>query len=663
MRKEFEPLLQNLTLKNWAERREEVFEALVQSGAGAVEVEEVLKAVARTLEVRLGALRQEWQDYLGPAPQKAQNAAGVAVKLALEKARLWKAPSEEAWATLEVDGHLEHHPLRGRAFRNWLGRLYYQEAGKPLYAQALQDALTVLEAQALYEGEGAFPVHTRLAEHGGKVYLDLARPDWSVVEVGPEGWRVIPSGECPVRFRRTPHQRPLPLPERREGALEALKALLPLREERDWALVLGWAVGALNPKGPYPVLVLTGEKGAGKSTVARLLKALLDPTEAPLRAEPKGVEDLMIAAQGNLVLALDNLSGIPGWLSDALCRLSTGGGLSKRQLYTDADEVVLDAKRPVVLNGIPLGTGFRDDLADRTALVHLDRIEDGARRPESELWAEFERWHPALLALLLDGVSAALRNWEAARKRLTALPRLADWAVWAEAAAPALGLEAGAVVEAFYRVQGELSADLLDGDPVAQAVLRLTQAWTPGQVEEYTAGELYRALEEAAGLQEARVKPQGWPRGAKGLARHLPRLQSALRHVGLRLFSRRDPHAKQQRWVLEKEREENPQNPQNPQTGSSTAFSPAGFDAGLNPQGGAQIPQNPHTPPPAGFAGLPPQQIPQEIPQGKTPSRTEPAGFAGFAGIDSPPPSKTLHPTPEGGWQPLRRVEEGEEVV
>jgi energy-coupling factor transporter ATP-binding protein EcfA2 len=610
-------ILEPLTPENWGRVRQSLFEAIVEAGLDAVEAEAVLREAAKRVGATLQAVRQAWQDFLGPKKEDT-TAAKDAVDLALKAGpKLWHTPSKEAWATLPREGHVEHHPLRGKEFRTWLAGLYYAERGKPLYAQALQDALAVLEAKALFEGE-EHEVHTRLAGREGKVYLDLARPDWSVVEVDPSGWRIIPAHEAPVRFRRGRHQKPLPLPER-GGSLAPLLELLPLRERRDVALVLGWLVGALSPQGPYPILVLAGEKGAGKSTAARVLKALVDPQEAALRAEPKDVEALMVGAKGSWVLAFDNLSKIPTWLSDALCRLSTGGGLGKRELYSDSEEHVLEAQRPVILTGIGFGI-LRDDLADRVAMVNLVRLEDGERRPEREIWEAFARAHPQGLGALLDAVVLALRRWEEARKALPSLPRLADWAVWAEAAAPALGLEAGEVVAAFYAVQAGLNQDLLDNDPVAQALLLLTADWTEGYRAVFSASELLAALEEAMGLKDARVKPEGWPRTPAGLGKHLPRVQAALRGVGLKVEGVRDARVKRLLWVLERSRDTSPATPATPATRLQDGIPERGGWKGQPPQTPAQPPQSPATP------AQPPRVL--------NGSRTAFAGDAGDAGDD-----------------------------
>ena len=172
-------------------------------------------------------------------------------------------------------------------------------------------------------------------------------------------------------------------------------------------LVVAWALACLRNRGPYPVIVLSGEQGSAKSTFSAILRALLDPNTAPLRALPREDRDLFIAASNGHVLAFDNVSGLPAWISDTLCRLATGGGFAVRQLYTDQDEVLFDATRPVILNGIE-DIVTRPDLADRALFLTLEPIPEELRRPEQELWAAFETERPRILGALLDAVSKGL---------------------------------------------------------------------------------------------------------------------------------------------------------------------------------------------------------------------------------------------------------------
>ena len=530
----------------WPSIRESIFSQIVEAGTPPTELENLFKTIAKNLGVPKKAVADEFKFFIGQTDNTdSGNAATKAVQLALDAGVvLFHTPEQEALASLRVGDHLEHHHIRSRAFRLWLSKIYYDATGKTMYSQALNDALGQLEAQALFGGE-EHPVYTRIGEHGGRLYLDLGDSTWSQVEITPAGWRVIPSSQSPVRFRRSPHQKPLPVPERSSHGLQQFLELLPLQDR----LVLGWLVGSLHPRGPYPIGILLGPKGAGKSTVATLLKSLVDPSTAPLRAEPKDVEALMVACTHAHTVCFDNLSKIAPWFSDALCRVSTGGGLSKRQLYTDADEVVLDVRRPVLLTGIALGV-LRDDLADRSLVINLVRIDDSHRTTEAEIFEAFEQVHAQALGQLLDAVVLALRDHRSIRARLGSLPRMADWACWCEAAAPALGLKPGEIIEAYFNVQAGLEQDLIDSDAVARAILALANEKAEGEPLEYSTSELLAELERVMGLAEARVKPDAWPRSAAGLGKHLPRITTALRGVGVFLASKRDPKTKNLRWTI-----------------------------------------------------------------------------------------------------------------
>ncbi|HKF95677.1 MAG TPA: hypothetical protein VKB96_14000 [Gammaproteobacteria bacterium] len=181
----------------------------------------------------------------------------------------------------------------------------------------------------------------------------------------------------------------------RQGAYEALiiirVALIPvhsLRLIRAAGLLSpyrGRLVVAMRPTGPYPVLILQGEQGTAKSTAAKVLRLLIDPSAAPLRTAPRDERDLMIAARNGWIIALDNLSGLSSWLSDALCRIATGGGVSTRELYSDTDEVLIDVQRPIILNGID-DIATRQDLIDRSIIINLEPIPENKRKPEAEFW-------------------------------------------------------------------------------------------------------------------------------------------------------------------------------------------------------------------------------------------------------------------------------------
>ena len=147
------------------------------------------------------------------------------------------------------------------------------------------------------------------------------------MEVDTTGWREI--DKPPVRFRRAAGMQALPVPVN-GGSVETLRSFLNVQSDADFVLVVAWALAVVRNRGPYPVIVLSGEQGSAKSTFSAILRSLLDPNTAPLRALPRENRDLFIAANNGHVLAFDNVSGQPAWISDTLCRLATGGGFAVR---------------------------------------------------------------------------------------------------------------------------------------------------------------------------------------------------------------------------------------------------------------------------------------------------------------------------------------------
>jgi hypothetical protein len=242
---------------------------------------------------------------------------------------LFHTASGTAFADIPINDHRETWPIRSNCFRGWLRQWHYEATGAAATAADIRSALDLLEARAQFDGPER-AVHVRTAEHAERLYLDLADEDWRVVEIGRDGWRVITSP--PVRFRRSAGMLPLPIPEQ-GGSIEALKSFLNLASRNDFVLILCWVLAALRPGGPYPLLAISGEQGSAKTVLSKLLKALIDPNAAPVRALSRQERELMIAAKNSHLLAFDNLSGLPAWLSDALCRLATGGSFAVRRLH------------------------------------------------------------------------------------------------------------------------------------------------------------------------------------------------------------------------------------------------------------------------------------------------------------------------------------------
>jgi putative DNA primase/helicase len=435
---------------------------------------------------------------------------------------LWHDANRTAYASFPVNNHREHWPVRSREVRMWLSSRFYEKTGAAIGGQALEDGIRILEARAVNEG----PEHecfTRTGRVDGVMYVDLGDSSWRAVEITSAGSRVVE--KPPLKLLRSPSMRSLPAPE--FGSLiEELRQFVNVKADTDFMLVVAWIVAALRYRGPFPILVVNGEAGTGKSLFSRIVRSLVDPSAAPIRAVPRDDRDLVVSASNSWVLAFDNLSSVPAWLADALCRLATGSGFATRMLHTDRDEMIFDAARPIIINGIPTLTD-RADLADRAVTIHLRAIAENERRPEDELLTDFEKARPRILGALLDAVSRALGNVD--KVKLDRVPRMADFVKWVTAAEPGLGWEPGAFFAAYGENRRDVSEATFEADEVAVVIWKLITA-EPADGFEGTATELLDAINNQ--VSEATRKKKYWPQNPAQLGNRVARAAPLLKAKG-----------------------------------------------------------------------------------------------------------------------------------
>lgn len=453
--------------------------------------------------------------------------------------------TQAALASISVDNHRETWLVTSKGFRSWLGRGFFRQYGKVPNAQSVQDALNVISGRALYDGpEKETPV--RVAQHEGNVWLDLCDEQWRAVKVTPLGWDVVESVNVPVKFIRRRGMLALPTPKP-GGAISHLREFVNAGSEDDFTLIVGFLIAALKPTGPYPTLGLNGEPGSAESTQCRFVRSLIDPNVAALRRPPRDERDVMIAASNSWLIALDNCSALKPWLSDTFCMLNTGGGFGCRELYSDGEEKLFSASRPIMINGIADNI-TASDLVDRSFLLTLPAIPEDKRRDEADLNNEFERRRPYILGALLDGVSAALRNF--ATVRLESKPRMADVCRWVTASEEGLGWEPGRFMIAYSTNRASSNELVLEASSVGTVLLQMM-----GSQREWTgrATDLLAVLETTY-ADEKMVKRDDWPKTPTGLGGQIRRLAPNLRKAGITVgLDERTPDRKRTRLIrLEK---------------------------------------------------------------------------------------------------------------
>jgi hypothetical protein len=406
---------------------------------------------------------------------------------------------------------------------------YHDDFGKVPGGSAIADALGVLAGRARKCAPETVAI--RVGEHGSSIVLDLGTPDGAAVVVDADGWRV--EARSPIVFERSKLTGALPVPVR-GGSVDELRRVVNVDDE-SWALLVGWIVAGFFPSIAHPVLLAGGAENSGKTTAARLACSVFNPSGARVQSQPRDEDRwAMILANAWSVL-IDNVSKIPPWWSDSLCKAVTGDGFTKRALYSDRGLAVFNFRRVIALTSIETGA-LRGDLGTRLLLVDFQSLSNP--REEGVIDAIFEEAHPRILGAFLDLVSGVLARRDTVV--VDKLPRLADFGKLLASLDVMRGTDS---LARFIRQRERIAGDVVDADPVGSAISEWLTA-TSGTVHTLNMKELRRELLDHDAELASRL-----PTTPKGLQVALARLASALRLQGFEVDPPR-PTDKLRKWRL-----------------------------------------------------------------------------------------------------------------
>jgi hypothetical protein len=509
-------------------------EATVKLGLRQVDIEDEVKLRYKTRP----AVAAREDDGSDPKQSTKLLAIGLG-----SECRLWHSPGGVGYASVQIDEHRENYSSNSKAFKSWLrtkyGNTYRIKIGEEWHPQVvgdgpLKDAVSTLEGYANLKPETEIKPAVRVGRYNGEIWVDLGGPDWSAVRVTATGWNVVKWPDVPkVSFVRS--QKMLPLPEPVKGGdIRRLGEVLNVKPEQ-FVLAVGWLLQALNPDGPYPLIYPSGPSGLGKSTTTRLLCRTVDPNSVQIRKMNR-VEDLLIAAKNNWVVAFDNCSSISRDLSDTLSMLATGIGVGKRANYTDDEEHSFVVERPVAFNGIPGDLTWAADLASRTIKLDVPALE--TRRTDAELEKTFAEIWPGVFGALLDGLVGAMASADAVNVAdiELAAARQMDFEQWAEAGCRAMGFGRWEFVRAYAANRTGSMVAVAEASPVARAVVELM-----GQRQGAYGYKMEELLQR---LNRYRGDARYWPPDATRLSGALRRLIEPLAAQGIEVELDQDlrPH-------------------------------------------------------------------------------------------------------------------------
>lgn len=404
--------------------------------------------------------------------------------------------------------------LKSRKFglRQQLAREYFRRFKSTPGGTALKDCLDTLEGIAFEKSPTQ--LHLRMAGDREAVYIDMANEDNQVVELRDGTWRITNS--APYMFRRTDLTAPLVTPVKR-GKLSQLWRHINIAPDDRPLLVAMMIDAQIQPQTSKPITAFLAEHGSAKSTTAKRVVDLIDPSTVELRSPPRDLDTWITAASGSWMVALDNLGSIPEWLSNALCRAATGDGNVKRALYTDDDLSVVKFRRSVMITGIDLG-GLNGDLADRLVAIELRAIQN--RLHEDELELQWQRERGEILGGLLS--LAAKVHHKLPTVEIADLPRMADFArvlASIDAIKGTTGIER-------YRDRGR---HMMADSALSNSFIAKLIAWQQN-IESKSAAEILQMI--VPSMDATGAKPVDWPKTARQVTTLLTKNAPAIRQLG-----------------------------------------------------------------------------------------------------------------------------------
>lgn len=470
-----------------------------------------------------------------PSEDGKQSTATRLVNLAMQSYRFGSSSDGGKFAVALNTSHVAT-PLSGDRLQDELAKKYFQETGKVAGGQALRDALAVISGMCA--DSDPEDIHLRVGQdQDGTVWVFMADEQNRVIHLTPQGWNIQAS--APVLFKKTVLTAPFPYPADR-GDLAPLWELLNFNTQ-DRPLVVAWIMAALlRPNIPHPVAALFGEQGSGKSTATRRLAALIDPSHVPTRRPPTRQDEWPATLASSYGVAIDNLSGIPAWLSDALCRAVTGDGDVRRKLYTDGDVSIFSYRRVILLNGIDVGA-IKGDLAERLIIFNLERFTSN-RKTEAELAQKWEQSYPAMFAGLLDLACKCLARLEPFTPQASGetVPRMADFGRILQAVDAELGTDG---MTRYLEQPKQVAANALEAEPFLKEMLpAIGDGWS---------GTIGALLERLENQPTVRSWVKGWPRSGQAAIGIIKRNAPALRALGWSVEQGGyNTHLKQNIWYI-----------------------------------------------------------------------------------------------------------------
>jgi hypothetical protein len=460
---------------------------------------------------------------------------------------LFISNEKSPYITINDNGTFKTYPVHSNEFKHYLEHRYYKLANTMLTGKLCTEMMDSIASNCHQSGR-MLPVHYRVAEHDGKFYLDLINDNHDVVEISADGWRITNTGA--VKFRRNNSSMPLPTPVQCDDAIGMIEPLINITNTDHLRLVIGFLVACLTPRGPYPILVINSRHDSGKTVTTRNLRTLIDPCTAPVSGVPSDAKSAMLTAANSHIMAIDNVSTIQPWLSDTLCHISSGCGFRQKKLYSDIEEVVVNAQSAIILNSIQ-DVITNPDLGDRCLFIELPPIKPSCRLSDSEIKSLLNKNHPQILGWLLNCVSWYLATFSSFERPET-IYRMVDYYRIMHVLESHLGWPPMSFAVAYSKNRRSIMDAIIDKSVISRHVIAFMdnkERW------EGSAINLLRELNRIAPPGEQMLKD--WPKTPEAISRMLRAITPNLEEYRIMVSFRRQTDRNRARVITMVKTDEN----------------------------------------------------------------------------------------------------------
>jgi hypothetical protein len=464
---------------------------------------------------------------------------------------------DKGFAAIYINGHREIVPIyKSKRFDLWVRKTYFDETEDTLGSDILKEVVDTLESKASFDGD-IIDLQLRVCKLDDRndkstYYYDLTNKIWQVVKITEKGWSIKESVNVPIMFVRYRNQiaQVLPSKEYPSDILDKFMSIINVKDEDSKLILKCYLISLFVPGIPKPVLMLHGEQGAAKTALEELIRSVVDPSSAPTLVFPRTIEELIQQLSHNYLAYYDNVSNISDWVSNQLCRAVTGSGFSKRELYTDDNDIIYNFRRAIGFNGVNLAAS-KADLLDRGIIVELERIPENKRLKDEDVKAKLDAIKSQLLGFIFDKIVEVIKIQNNGGIRLDSRARMADFEEYAEIISRVIGHEPNKFIEAYRRNRRIQTDVVIEGSPVAAAIIKLLgepnykeYGWSGSTTDLLTEFELY------ADRFKINIKSRSWPKSPNSLSFRLNQVKTNLREFGIEISYTKDIATRVKKWKI-----------------------------------------------------------------------------------------------------------------